>query len=282
MMNPLQTLLGERVGLDLEAIPHASVLIRRRMARLGIEDEGAYAERVSDDPEEFEALVEEVAVPETWFFRDVEPFLFLQRLALSDAWPGGRVRRVLSLPCASGEEPYSIVIALLEAGLRPGQFAVDAADLSPGALRRAREAVYEPASFREKKCPFGAAFLRKDGTRTIVEDSVREAVQFRQANALNCAPLPGAPDHYDIIFCRNLLIYLTPEARRRVLDRLDRQLEPGGWMFLGHAELPHVFLPEYEPAPHPRAFAARKPETGTGRRSRTTGREISYTFSRKV
>jgi chemotaxis protein methyltransferase WspC len=280
-MNPLQTLLGERIGLDLEAIPHASVLIRRRMARLGIEDERAYAARITDDPAEFEALVEEVAVPETWFFRDMEPFVFLQHLVLSDTWPGDRILRVLSLPCASGEEPYSIAMALLEAGLRPGRFAVDAADLSLGALRRAREAVYEPASFREKKGSFGAAFIRKDGTRFVVEAPAREAVQFRQANALNCAPPPGAPNRYDIIFCRNLLIYLTPEARRRVLDRLDRQLEPGGWMFLGHAELPHVFLPAYEPSPHPRAFAARKPPPGTGRRSRTNSPEIRYTFSRK-
>jgi chemotaxis protein methyltransferase WspC len=119
--------------------------------------------------------------------------------------------------------------------------------------------VYGPQAFREKRWPIAADHFREvEGGREL-DPAVRSLVRFLEANAVAYGECAEGRPRYAIIFCRNLLIYLSAEARRRLTANLDAMLAPNGLVFLGHAEAPHVFLPTYQPVQTPRAFAARKP-----------------------
>lgn len=137
-------------------------IIRQRMADAGSPDVVSYQKGVESTPEEWEELLEAVVVGQNWFFRDGEPIAFLSDFARTDWWPkhGNRLLRVLSIPCATGEEPYSIEITLLEAVLTPRHFLIDAVDISSKALNKARTAVYGKILSAEKTWRFAGAGLR--------------------------------------------------------------------------------------------------------------------------
>ena len=135
-----EQLLREWIGLDAMTIGMAALAraVRTRMAALGIDDPERFVAIVRSDRAERDRLVEEVIVAESWFFRDQQVFAFVADFAVTLASLPGRVPvRILCAPCASGEEPYSVAMALLDAGLTPGQFVIDAIDVSYAALDRA-------------------------------------------------------------------------------------------------------------------------------------------------
>src|SRR6516225_4538603 len=122
----IEELLARRIGLDpVSTGPHVILgAARRRMAELGVADLGEYAARAAASEAEQQALIEEVVIPESWFFRDERPFHWLADRA-RERWIAAPWRpplRALSVPCAGGQEPYSIAMALLDAGLRAGRF----------------------------------------------------------------------------------------------------------------------------------------------------------------
>ncbi|AGA28992.1 CheR family methyltransferase [Singulisphaera acidiphila] len=232
-------LLTERIGLDPGSVGSSLVArgLEARMSALGLNDRNEYERHLSGSGEEFQALVEEVVVPESWFFRDDRPFTFLQDQARSK-WlidPSRPPLRVLSLPCAGGEEPYSIAIALREAGLPPTRFRVDAVDLSARSLARARQAIYGRNAFRGSDLAFRSRYFKEQNDRYELDASVRNAVRLIQGNILDSRLLANEPT-YDIVFCRNLLIYFTEAARARAWENLLRLLAESGLLFLGHAE----------------------------------------------
>ena len=123
--------------------------------------------------------------------------------------------RVLSFPCAGGEEPYSIVMSLREAGLDFHQFQVDAADISETALQTARGGKYGLRSVRVVAPAIQERYFRVSDQFVEVLPEIRQAVRFIRANIIDAQSVfPG--DTFDAVFCRNLLIYLTPAARQRV------------------------------------------------------------------
>ncbi len=266
--------------------------VERCMTDCGLEDAGLYRQLLETSPEEWEELVEEVVIPETWFFRDWEPFVFLGDYVTSEWLPrcGGRVFRVLSVPCSSGEEPYSIAMTLLDRGFTGKMFQVDAADISRKALERCRRAVYDRNSFRgEEVLEFQDRYFQEtpDGRRLLPE--VCRHVQFVQANLLE-GRLPGSEHSYDAIFCRNLMIYFDDAARERTIDVLRRLVKNDGLLFAGYAEAMIMLQSGFAAVDHPRAFAyregrsplrharparshgkhARKKALGAGRPSRTS------------
>lgn len=235
----IDELLTERIGLDPESVGSSLVArgLEARMSALGLSDPTEYERHLNGSGEEFQALVEEVVVPESWFFRDDRPFTFLQDQARSK-WLIDPIRpllRVLSLPCAGGEEPYSIAIALSESGLPPTRFRVDAVDLSARSLARARQACYGRNSFRGSDLAFRSRYFKEQNGRYELDPSVRNAVRLIQGNLLDPNLLANEPP-YDVVFCRNLLIYFTEEARARAWANLLRLLAESGLLFLGHAE----------------------------------------------
>jgi chemotaxis protein methyltransferase WspC len=135
-----EQLLTRWIGLDPDTIGQAAIAraVRIRMEALGLDSPAAALEQAAADSAERDRLIEEVVVGESWFFRDPQVFAFVCRFAATRAaLPGRGPIRILCVPCAGGEEPYSMAMGLLDAGLEPEQFSIDAVDM---ALERARAA----------------------------------------------------------------------------------------------------------------------------------------------
>ena len=153
MIEHIERLLKSRIGLDAESVGRSVIerAVRQRMQaqhKSTLED---YWITLNGSPKEQQALVEAVVVPETWFFRYPESFKALATLALERCTQLNTTRplRIISLPCSSGEEPYSIAMALLDAGFAAEQFQIEALDVSDKVLEQARKGLYGRNSFRE-------------------------------------------------------------------------------------------------------------------------------------
>jgi chemotaxis protein methyltransferase WspC len=236
-----QVLAGE-IGLAADVLGSTTLgrAVLERMRALGIPTVDAYSERLEKDRGERSALIEDIVVPETWFFRDGEPFRVIARLVRE--WAPGRLLRALSMPCATGEEPYSLVMTLAEDGFDIERLAVTAIDVSERALARAKRGVYGRNSFRGgddislmRSRHFKPAPPGPSGEEWQLDQRIRLCVELVQGNALALAGVVRGP--FDVILCRNLLIYLTAEARARVLTSLVGLLSDEGVLIVGHADL---------------------------------------------
>jgi chemotaxis protein methyltransferase WspC len=229
------------------------------MAERALSDCGRYEETLLASDEEWQSLVDEIVVRETWFFRDGSPFVFLRRHVREQWAPAhpGRVLRALSVPCATGEEAYSIAITLLDAGMAKNSFRVDAFDVSRTAIARCREAKYGEGSFRGGHLEYRQRYFApvEGGYRPLPE--VTSSVAFRQGNLLDTG-FSAAGGPYDVVFCRNLLIYFDLASRKRATDNLHRLLADDGILFTGHVESTYTLGPRFAPVEEPQAFAYRK------------------------
>ncbi len=248
-------LLEREIGLDVASVGQRAieVAVDRRAAALGVTT-ARYARAVHGTRLELDALIDELVVSETWFFRDVAPFTLLARRAL-EFTAASRLRpfRVLSVPCASGEEPYSVAIAMLDAGVASQRFEVIAYDISARNVQVARAGVYRKNSFRSPT-PSLSRYIEVEGTQHRVAAITRERVRISRGNILTPGFLDDVP-RFDVVLCRNLLIYLTAKARARVLDVIARVLHPDGIVIAGHAESIELFDPRFRPVAEAGSFA---------------------------
>ncbi len=243
-MHRMEQLLAETFGWDFRSLGPEAL-------------PSAMGSRAGAAPD-LQALAEALAVPETWFFRDTAPFDFLAQRARAVWLPrpaGAAPIRILSAPCSSGEEPYSIVMTLLAAGLPAADIRVDALDASGRLLAAARAGVYSERALRETDAVLRSFFTPAGSGRWAVPARIKSCVQFRRANILDLDVCADAAGPYQAVFCRNLLIYQHAAARRRVMEHLRRRLAPDGLLFVGHAEMLPLFDQYFEPAPYRGAFA---------------------------
>ena len=237
----IEIFLKQSIGLDATTIGLSSIerAVRRRVQACSLGDWKEYLGRIRASDDELQALIEAVVVPETWFFRDKTAFTAMVSVARAAGQPGGSVGklRLLSAPCSSGEEPFSMVMALLDAGFGLDHVEVDAWDISSQALAKARCAVYGKNSFRGQDVAFRRRHFEPIDGKHRVNERIRQVVTFRQLNLLSWEKhLPPACAGYDFVFCRNLLIYLDPTAQGRVLELVQRVLKPAGLLFVAPAE----------------------------------------------
>ncbi|MEG3860885.1 CheR family methyltransferase [Microcoleus sp. herbarium12] len=282
----IEALLRQKIGLDAMTVGSNTITraVNRRMADCGLTDLNIYLTKLQTSPPELEELIETVVIPETWFFRDREPFVFLSRYAISEWLPqnAGRALRVLSLPCSTGEEPYSIAIALLEAGLNPINFSIDAADISKVALKKAARGVYGKNSFRSKNLDFrDRYFTGLAGDLYQLNESVRRKVNFIHGNILDSYFLFGQLP-YDAIFCRNVLIYFDQPGRTQTVELLNRLLKPAGILFLGHSESGQKLPPKFVSVRHSLAFAYRKTDIPDSPQVQVKKEQTNISYSRMV
>jgi chemotaxis protein methyltransferase WspC len=231
----IESLLSREIGLNARSIGMSAIeaAVKTRLRARGTPEISEYLVLLQRDALERSALVEEIVVSETWFFRDEEVFKTLRRHAAS-CLSSDRGLRVLSLPCATGEEAYSVAMTLLEAGMRTSRFSVRGVDVSQRALELARAAVYGKNSFRGgERAQHGPYFEATAGGWRVL-DEAREPVSFSKGNVLDSTTFSAGS--FDVILCRNLLIYLDPQARARALDNLFGWLADDGLLFAGHAE----------------------------------------------
>ena len=231
--------LQERIGLDVDSVgaPMVERALRQRCVVLAARDLDDYWLRLQQSPGEQQALIEAVIVPETWFFRYPESFTALAGLAQKRLveLAGSRPLRILSLPCSTGEEPYSISMALLDAGLSPSAVRIDAMDISPSSLARAEQAVYGRNSFRGSELAFRERHFDCTDDSYRLHERVRQQVSLEPGNVLDPA-LRSRKGVYDFVFCRNLLIYFDVPTQQRVFEVLKQLLHDDGVLFIGPAE----------------------------------------------
>ncbi|SEM33665.1 MCP methyltransferase, CheR-type [Pseudomonas sp. ok272] len=231
--------LKERIGLDVTSVGPAIIerAVRQRMAALRIESSDDYWRHLQGSRDEQQALIEGVIVPETWFFRYPESFATLAKLAAKRLaeLKGMRALRLLSLPCSTGEEPYSIAMALFDGGLLPHQFKVDGLDVSPLSVERAKRACYGKNSFRGQPIDYRERHFSAEAEGDRLHERVREQVRLQVGNVLDPNLLANeAP--YDFVFCRNLLIYFDQPTQKQVFEVLKRLTHVDGVLFIGPAE----------------------------------------------
>ena len=254
--------LKERIGLDVASVGEAIIerAVRQRMAVQQARDAEEYWSTLHGSKDEQQALIEAVIVPETWFFRYPESFATLAKLAQArlDEIRGMRALRLLSLPCSTGEEPYSIAMALLDAGIAPHQFKVEGLDVSPLSVERAQAAVYGKNSFRGQQSGFRERHFSADGERFRLDERVREQVRLQVGNVLDPSLLANEPP-YDFVFCRNLLIYFDDVSRAEAAATFFDALNPGGVICLGHSESMSRISALYKVRKFPDAIVYQKP-----------------------
>jgi len=267
--------LKERIGLDVASVGAAIIerAVRQRTTLSQAAHADEYWQLLQGSRDEQQALIEAVIVPETWFFRYPESFATLGKLARQRLAELNNMRalRILSLPCSTGEEPYSIAMALLDAGLQPHQFKVDGMDISPLSVEKARRAVYGKNSFRGQDLEYRERhfFAEQDGHR--VNEYVREQVRWQVGNVLDPTLLAGEPA-FDFVFCRNLLIYFDQSTQKQVFEVLKRLTHVDGVLFIGPAEgsllgrlgmrsigIPQSFAFSRHSEPHPEPLPTPKP-----------------------
>jgi chemotaxis protein methyltransferase WspC len=282
MIGEFEKLLKQTMGLDAASIGTSAVecAVRARQAACKLDDIQAYWQRVSSSKAELQELIETVVVGETWFLRDREAFAALARFASAQSSQAGapRALRLLSVPCSTGEEPYSMAMTLLDAGLPAAGFRIDAVDVSGRALANAERGVYAKNSFRGTELGFRDRHFDTGGCR--IADAVRAPVRFQWGNLLAEGFLRDeAP--YDFIFCRNVLIYFDRPTQDRAIAVLARLLSAKGALFVGPAETALALSHDFVSLRVPLAFAFKKPDVAPRLRKSAAPRAAATAAPRK-
>jgi chemotaxis protein methyltransferase CheR len=242
-MQRFRTAVGQQIGLrfDDAKLPLLGEVLQRRLHDLG-RGSDAYLWELESEPSASEliALARELTVGETYFFRNREQFRALAEVALPERLQlnqSSRVVRMLSAGCSSGEEAYSLAIMARETIIDPSwKIAVRAIDLNPVALEKARRARYSDWALRETPTEIRSRWFRQEGRDVTLDEAAREGVTIEARNLARDDSELWQPATYDVVFCRNVLMYFEPEQMRATIERIARSLVPGGFLFLGHAE----------------------------------------------
>jgi chemotaxis protein methyltransferase WspC len=272
-MTPVQAMLHDATGLSVSKSV-AERALRSRMDKLAAANEADYLARIT--PEELTALVELVVVPESWFYRDPQAFQatieFVRARLAADA---AHKVRILSVPCAGGEEPYTLAMALSDAGIAHARYFIDALDISPGCVARAADGIYGRNAFRSQDLGFRERhFSCIGGEDYQISATIRKQVRFRQGNLL-AFDVSARRAYYDVIFCRNLLIYFDKPTTRAAIGQLDALLADGGVLFAGYAEVPSFCQYGFTPLQHPQAFGLKKEPPSSAPAARVTAKPVA-------
>lgn len=241
------SLVYERFGIHLSDQKRALVAGRlaKRVRVLGLPTFGAYLARVRADASgaELSEFINRISTNHSYFYREKEHFDFLastvipaikQRLSRDPSYP----IRFWSAGCAAGEEPYTIAILIRESLgslAATADWGVLATDVSLNALGEARRGAYPSSRLRELPPAWRSQYFKKTGDdEWTVADEIRRAVLFKRLNLMNEEyPFKG---RFDVVFCRNVMIYFDAPIRKTLVERIHRYVKSGGWFFVGHSE----------------------------------------------
>jgi len=240
----LRVAVSEQIGFALEdeRLEQLGHTVQGRISALGLPSIDAYLGRLrapGHRGEETAVLAELVTVTETFFWRHYDQIrAFVDAVVTERAARGVRRLRLLSAGCASGEEPYSLAIALCEAlpDIDAWDIEILGLDVNRSMLAKAARARYTPWSLRSTPKAIQARYFRAEGRELVLSERITRLVEFREHNLAAPAPLLFRSLALDTVFCRNVIMYFTPESMRRVVAELTSALVPGGYLFLGHAE----------------------------------------------
>ncbi|WP_444462291.1 CheR family methyltransferase [Rhodobacter capsulatus] len=267
-MQAFQDFFYRKTGIRLDA-KRRSFTDRRlaeRMRLTGSRSFRDYFMRVRFQPgeQELQHLINEMTVNETYFLREDYQFDCLVNNMLDEVVrgraPGDRLR-IWSVPCSTGEEPYSLAISILENWGRADAYDIEilASDVDSRVLARARDGLYEErALHRVPQALRSRYFHAVAGGKWQVIDELRQSIDFSLINVVDPAQMARVRQ-IDVIFCRNLLIYFDEASRRQVAEAFFDCLRPGGFICLGHSESMSRISPLFTPRKFPDALVHQKP-----------------------
>ncbi len=243
-MDRFRSIIANRFGLHFEEAKTSFLddLLRRRLEATG-QSGDAYLDVLDAKASENELslLIRELTVGETYFFRNMDQFRAFSEVVLPSrlqARASQKRMRILSAGCASGEEAYSLAILLREAAVDPSwDIFILAVDINAAMIDAAIRARFSAWALRETPPDVQRRWFRPGAHGQFALDpTLRQNIRFETRNLADDDPELWQPEAYDAVFCRNVIMYFTPEAGRSVVGRIARSLAPGGYLFLGHAE----------------------------------------------
>jgi chemotaxis methyl-accepting protein methylase len=264
---PILDFLSEKRGFDLAGC-HREMLVRRigkRLAATACGDFGEYLACLRRDTNELDRLIDVVTINVSRFFRDsltfeliadrILPVMVREKAGVGDSSP-----RIWSAGCAGGQEPYSVAILLHELQEKEGRkldLHLFATDIDAGALKVAREALYTLSDVEHMKHRLLLKYFAPEGASFRLVSEIRAAVHFSLFDMLDKqrgVPHESVFGGFDMVFCRNLLIYFNPEYQVRIFEKLHHALARNGYLIRGEAETPpptlrHLFKRVFEFSP---------------------------------
>lgn len=279
--------LEEHSGIVLGDNKHYLVTSRlsRLMREFGIEDFGSLVRRLKTErnPKLHEQIVDAMTTNETLWFRDTYPFEVLKHTILPELSQQRLTQlRIWSAACSSGQEAYSISITLQEylashPGSLPSNIQIIGTDISASMLRDATAGVYDKMSLargmsEERK----QRYFQPHGDKWAVRPEIKKRTTFRELNLLNNFSSLG---RFDIVFCRNVLIYFSSQLKTDILNRIAKTLNPGGYLFLGGSESPTSYTDAFELVRTPKGVVYRVKE-GASAQNLFSGRSSTTPTSR--
>ena len=215
--------------------------ITRLMTELSIQSFAELLDRIQDDQRLRHRIMDAMTTNETSWFRDTYPYEFLREKYFSERIrQSGDLIRIWSSACSTGQEPYSISIAANEFMIKnPGLISADGVqvwgtDISSNALQQARAGSYDDVALSRGMSPeLRKRYFRQEGNQWRVSDQVKNRVNFQE---LNLKAGFASLGKFDIIFCRNVLIYFAPALKADIMHRMSQLLKPNGYLILGGSE----------------------------------------------
>lgn len=222
----LETSIG--INLNLNRRDFVENLLLKRFQDLAVSDFKTYYELIKNNAEEMSALINVLTNVSTHFFRENHHFEYMEKYVIPTLIASKQKIRLWSAGCATGEEAYSIAMTLFAAIKNISEYDIKilATDINTEALKIARAGLYEQDHDEKIK----------------IKEAIRELIAFRKLNLLDPWPMKNL---FDVIFCRNVTIYLKPEVTEKLFKKFDALLEPGGFLFLGHSESLTLFQDRY-------------------------------------
>ncbi len=235
--------VARRLGLyfDDGKMDYLADALRQQIEATGCPCAASYIDRlVTGGRNEVRTLAGLLTVTETYFLRNPDHFDALAEVVLPERTRDGRHSlRILSAGCASGEEAYSLAMTVRDRGARwftPSQVQIHGVDINPTMIERALRARYSRWSLRGAPDEIRARYFRADGQDFVLDEAVRSMVTFAERNLIEDGPALWQRESYDVIFCRNVIMYWPMSTACLVIAHIAQALAEGGFLFLGHAE----------------------------------------------
>ena len=240
----IQNIVTSSTGIMLpeQKEPMVYGRVARRLRKLGLQNFDEYISLLQKNVKEVNALVDVITTNVTHFFREEHHFEFLANEVLPQLYANHTQRiRIWSAGCSTGQEPYSLAITLDEnpPTYAPTDIKILATDLSTEVLETARAGVYPETAIskltKERKLRYFQKNKKEPGV-VQVHSKLKERITFNELNLMNSWPFKGP---FQVIFCRNVIIYFSKDTQQQLFKRYADMLTPGGYLFLGHSE--HIF-----------------------------------------
>jgi chemotaxis protein methyltransferase CheR len=242
----LSSFIEKEVGIKMP--PEKKILmesrLQKRLKKHGIGDFKEYCQFVFDDENaqgELIELIDAITTNKTDFMREPVHFDFLVQQALPDVTRNKSRINLWSAACSTGQEPYNLAMFMEEFKSQTNsslEYAVTATDISNSCLEKARKAIYTMEDIEDIPLSFRKNYLLKSrdpkNRQIRIKQNLRDRITFKSINLMK--DNYGINDKYDIVFCRNVLIYFDRDNQIKVINRILRHMNPGGYLFLGHSE----------------------------------------------